>query len=230
LVYGNYNGRIRRLETPMQVEIIGIVEDFHFRSLHEEISPMIIGYRNNPIQAIDYYTVKVKANQSMPLVLDGVEDALHAIDPVHIFEYHFLDDQLALFYKNDKRRAYIFSGSALVAIIIAALGLIMLVSFSTKQKRKEIGIRKIHGADNKKIFIILTKEFLVMIAIASLIATPLSWYLMNNWLNFFAYKISLSPLYFVLTGLFMLVLTIASTCIQAFRAASENPVNTLRNE
>ncbi len=230
LIYGNYDGEIVRLESPFEVEVIGIVEDFHFRSLHEKISPIIITYRNNPLHAIDYYTVRIKPNQNMASVLDGVENALHEIDPTHIFEYHFLDDQLALFYENDTRRAYIFSGSALVAVFIAALGLMVLVAFSTRQKRKEIGIRKIHGAKTSKIVMLLTKDFFAMIAIAFLIATPLSWFLMHNWLDAFAYKISLSPSYFVLASLFMLLLTLLTTGIQAYKAANEKPVDTVRNE
>jgi len=229
LVYANYNGNIQRLEKPMLVEVLGIVEDFHFRSLHEKISPIIIGYRNNPIHSIDYFTLKI-AGQNTNDILDSYEDALHKIDPNHIFEYHFLDDQLALFYQNDQRRTYIFSGSAMVAILIAALGLIVLISFSTKQKQKEIGIRKIHGANIFKIMYLLTREFLVLIFLSFLLATPIAWLLMNEWLSIFAYKITLSPFYFLMTACFILILTTASIGIQTIKAASENPINIIRNE
>ena len=168
--------------------------------------------------------------KNIPATLDKLEETLHSVDPEHIFEYHFLDDQLALFYENDERRGLIFTISATVAISIACLGMIALVSFSTRQKQKEIGIRKVHGASTLSITYLLSKEFFILIVTALLIATPIAWYSMEHWLNIFAYHISLSPIYILVTGIFMLLLTIFSVGFQAIYAASKNPVETLRNE
>ncbi|UZR93707.1 ABC transporter permease [Chondrinema litorale] len=229
LHHGNYNGIIENLESKLKVNVRGIVKDFHYKSLHEEISPLIIAYKNNPIHAIDYFTMKLDG-KNLPATLDKLEETLHKVDPEHIFEYHFLDDQLALFYENDERRGLIFTISAIVAISIACLGMIALVSFSTRQKQKEIGIRKVHGASTFSITYLLSKEFFILIVIALFMATPIAWYSMEHWLNIFAYHINFSPIYILVTGIFMLLLTIFSVGFQAIYAASKNPVDTLRSE
>ncbi|MDW7693030.1 FtsX-like permease family protein [Flammeovirgaceae bacterium SG7u.111] len=227
--YSNFGGNIDQFDEPLEVTVVGIVKDFHYRSLHEDIAPLVLAYRNNPIHSIDYFTMQINGS-NIARTLDSIEEVLQSVDPQHIFEFHFLDEQLALFYESDERRSLIFTVSASISVAIACLGLIALVSFSTRQKQKEIGIRKVHGASVWSITYMLSKEFFVLILIALLISAPLAWYGMGNWLNTFAYHISMSPLYILATGLFMMILTLLSVGFQSLKAANKNPVDTLRSE
>ena len=211
------------------VKVIGIVKDFNFQSLREPLAPMILGYEKNPIQAIDYFTVKV-APTDISTTLDAMDDVLQMVDPNHLFEYHYLDEQWELLYKEDKIRKTIFLVIAILTIIIACLGLLGLVTFEAKQRIKEIGIRKVSGASVGDIVVLFSQDLLKLVFIASLLAFPISWYVMNHWLEDFAYRIEIHWWIFALAGVSALLIALITMSFQTTKAALANPAKILRTE
>jgi putative ABC transport system permease protein len=222
-------GNMNPLDQPFKARVVGIVKDFHFRSLRETIAPMVIGYRINPLQPIDYFTVRVSGNEAQKTI-GQLEYILQQVDPKHLFEYHFLDQQLALFYREDAKRETIFVLMALATVFIACLGLFGLAAFTAEQRTKEIGVRKVLGASVGSIVTLLSKDFLKPVLIAILIATPVAWYAMNQWLQDFAYKIDVEWWMFVLAGTLAVGIALVTVCFQSIKAALMNPVKSLRSE
>lgn len=214
---------------PFKTKVIGIVKDFNFQSLREPLSPMIIGYKNNPVMPIDYFTAKVN-----PVHLDktfaAMQAVLYSIDQDHLFEYHFLDKQWELFYKQDKVRETIFLIISILAILIACLGLFGLATYEANQRIKEIGIRKVLGARVSGIVAMLSKDFLKLVLIAMLIAFPIGWWAMKQWLYDFAYRINISWWVFAIAGFVALLIALIALSFQAIKAAIANPVKSLRSE
>jgi ABC-type antimicrobial peptide transport system permease subunit len=145
-------------------------------------------------------------------------------------QYSFLDDRLLGLYKEEKRTGSLALGFTILAVLIACLGLLGLISYSTVQRTKEMGIRKILGASVSKIVMMLSSEIVILIAIASIVAWPVAYLLLKNWLNDFAYKIGLNPVIFLLTTLIIFVLSILTIGYQAIYAATRNPAESLRYE
>ncbi|NIJ52500.1 ABC transporter permease [Dyadobacter arcticus] len=223
------NGNMYPLDVPLKVQIVGIVKDFNFRSLRETISPLVIGYRVNPIQQIDYFTIRLSGKDS-PETIGQMKYILQKIDPEDLFEYHFLDQQLALFYREDARRQTIFISMVLATVFIACLGLFGLSAFTAEQRAKEIGVRKVLGASVGSIVSLLSKDFLKPVLIGILLATPLAWYAMDRWLQDFAYKIDVEWWMFALAGFLAISVALLTVCFQSIKAALMNPVKTLRSE
>ena len=215
-------------ETPYRVRVIGIVRDFNFQSLRQPLAPMILGFQNNPVQSIDYFTVKV-ASDTTP-TLKQIDEILHSIDQSHLTEYHFLDQQWDLFYREDRIRQTIFMTVAILTIIIACLGLYGLAAYSAEQNKKMIGIRKIMGASVSSIVIMLSRNFLILVLIAAMIALPLGPWMMNHWLHEFAYRISVSWWVFLTSVLAALLIAVITIGFQTVRAANTDPVKNLRAE
>jgi putative ABC transport system permease protein len=224
-----YGGSIEALEVPYQARVVGIVKDFNFQSLREPLAPMVLGYQNNPVHSIDYFTVRVEPG-SVAATLEQLEAVLHQIDQNHLFEYHFLDNQWELFYQEDRIRETIFLIGAALAILIGCLGLFGLATFAAEQRRKEVGIRKVLGASVSSIVLMLSKDFLKLVLLAAIIAFPLGWYAMNEWLQDFAYRINLSWWIFGLAGLGALLIAFITVSFKTIKAALANPVNNLRTE
>jgi len=148
----------------------------------------------------------------------------------HPFEYTFLDEHLDNLYHSEERAAIIIGAFSLLTIFVSCLGLLGLISFSVQQRTKEIGIRKVLGASVSNIVLLLSKEFLMLLGIAIVIACPVAWYAMDRWLQNFAYRIELGPETFVLGGVIALVITVLTVSFQAVKAATANPVDALRYE
>ena len=206
--------------------IVGVVSDFHHRSLHYEIDPVIMQYER------DGGTIAVKLNNR-----DETEDVLAKIGaewsgvyPKESFDYYFLDDSLHEFYEAEKDTAKLATTATLIAIVISCMGLFGLVSFTAMQRTKEIGIRKVLGASVQNIMLLLSADFLKLVLIAFAIAVPFAFWLSQKWLEDFAYRIDPGVGLFVVTGLVSVVVALLTVSQQAFRAASENPVKALRNE
>ncbi|MEP7268750.1 MAG: ABC transporter permease [Saprospiraceae bacterium] len=216
-------------ETPLFVRVVGIVKDFNFQSLHDPLAPMILGFQNNPIQSIDYFTARV-ATGDISKTLATMDDILHSIDQNHLFEYHFLDKQWDLFYREDQIQETIFIIMALLTVLIACLGLFGLATFATQSRIKEIGIRKVLGASALGITSLLSKEFIRLIAIAIAIASPIAYFFSKEWLHRFAFHISISWWIFALVGIGVIAFAILTICFQAFKAAVANPITSLRSE
>ena len=212
-----------------RARVIGIAEDFNFQSLREPIAPMVIGFQKNPVHNIDYFTVRV-GTDNVSGMLAQMEAVIHSIDQNHLFEYHFLDRQWDLFYREDKIRETIFLIVAMLTIVIACLGLFGLATYAAEQRIKEIGIRKVLGATVGSIVSMLSKDFLKLVFIAAVIAFPVAWWVMNNWLQDFAYHINISWWIFVLAGSVAASIALLTISFQAIKAAIRNPVKSLRTE
>jgi len=217
------------VEKPFTVTIAGIVKDFNFQSLHEPLAPMVIGFEKSLGMSFGYFTVKFTGGD-IDASLKKMNAVLHSIDQDHLFEYHFLDKQWELLYREDKIRQTIFVVIALLAIFIAALGLLGLTIYAAEQRVKEIGIRKVLGAGVGGIVLLLSKDFLKLVLIAAVMAIPVSWYFMHKWLEDFAYRITINLWVFVLSALAAILIAMATICSQVVRAAIANPVKSLRTE
>lgn len=225
----NFGGDFAALDKPFVATVAGIVKDFNFQSLHEPLAPMVLGFQKNPIHSIDYFTVKL-TGANVDAALKKMDAILHSIDQDHLFEYHFLDKQWDLLYRDDRIRQTIFLVIALLAILIAALGLLGLTIYAAEQRVKEIGIRKVLGASVSNIVLMLSKDFLKLVLVASVIAFPVAWFSMHKWLEDFAYRININWWVFVLSALAAIIIAIVTISFQAIKAAMANPVKSLRTE
>ncbi|SHG47603.1 putative ABC transport system permease protein [Chryseolinea serpens] len=223
------DGYFETLEVPFKPRVIGIVKDFHFQSLRDKIQPLILAYNNNPIHVIDYYSVRI-APVDIPGTLNKLKAIMVANDADDPFEYHFLDDQLALFYVEDARRQTLLGWAALATIFIACLGLFGLATYSTEQRVKEIGIRKVLGATVVGLVSLLSRDFLKLVLIANGIAFPIAWWATNRWLQEYAYHIDVEWWVFAAAGTLALGIALMTISYQAIKTAVANPVNSLRSE
>jgi putative ABC transport system permease protein len=217
------------IEKPLTLFVAGVVKDFNFQSLHEPLAPMVLGYKRNPIMSFGYFTVKIGGGD-FDATLKAMDAILRSIDRGHRFEYHFLDKQWEFLYREDKKRETIFLGVSLLAIFIAALGLLGLTIYAAEQRVKEIGIRKVLGANIGGIVLLLSKEILKLVLIAAVIAVPVAWFFMNKWLEDFAYRININGWVFVLSAFAAVVIAMATISLQVVKAARANPVKSLRAE
>ena len=211
-----------------QYTIVGIVTNHHQESLRQNYDAHI--FRLIP-DANTYYSLKLTGNRDgWPNIINSVKQQYKTVFPNNPFDYFFLEDHIAEQYKADQQFGQTFSLFAGLAIFVSCLGLLGLASFVTSQRTKEIGIRKIVGAPIPSILILLTRDFLRPILLAFLLATPLTWYVLEKWLDNYAFRISLTPWLFI--GPFVLILIVALVTIttQTLRAASANPVKSLRTD
>jgi putative ABC transport system permease protein len=206
--------------------IVGVVKDFNYTSAKQKIAPLIM----LPVDARGTnIIVKVKTADIHKLVSD-IKNQWDAYGAGLPFSYSFLDDQFASLYKTEERTGKIFTSFAVVAVIIASLGLFGLAAFMIRQRIKEIGIRKVLGASSGSITFMLSKEFLKLIVIASLIAMPITWYAMSKWLQDFAYRINIEWWVFLLAGIIALLVAAITISFQSIKASLANPVKSLRSE
>jgi len=212
-----------------KAKVIGIVKDFNFQSLREKIAPLVMGYQVNPVQLIDYFTAKIDG-RNIDQTLEKMKEVLAKIDINHLFEYHFLDQQLEIFYREDVRRQKILIWSALAAIFIACMGLFGLATYAAEQRIKEIGVRKVLGASVAGITALLSKDFIKLVIISIVVASPIAYLLMNKWLQEFAYRIKLDWWVFAISGLVALMIALLTVSFQAIKAAITNPIKSLRTE
>jgi putative ABC transport system permease protein len=214
---------------PFTPRVIGIVKDFHFQSLRDKIEPLVLCYNNNPIHHIDYYSARISPDD-----IQGTLNKLKAVmvnnDKNDPFEYHFLDEQLALFYVEDQRRQTLLIWVALATIFIACLGLFGLATYSAGQRVKEIGVRKVLGATVVNLASLLSRDFLKLVLIANGIAFPMAWWATNKWLQEYAYHIDVKWWVFFIAGLIAVFIALITVSFQAVKAALANPVKSLRTE
>jgi ABC-type antimicrobial peptide transport system permease subunit len=210
----------------INAEVVGVVRDFHSSSLHNEIEPVVLV--NFPVF---YYVAGLKLGTgNLGETIQFVEKNWSEVFPEYYFEYEFLDQQLADLYRQEERTFTLFKIFAGISIFIGCLGLYGLIAFMANQKLKEVGIRKVMGASVMNIVMLFSKEFIRLIIIAFLIAAPLSWYLMNEWLQGFAYQIDIHWTAFLAGIASTLVIALATVGYRSIRAAISNPVETLRSE
>jgi putative ABC transport system permease protein len=209
--------------------VIGIVRDFHFQSLRDKIQPLIIAYNYNPIQVIDYYSAKISPH-NIEETLGKLKAIMVANDEREPFEYHFLDDQLALFYIEDQRSQTILSWVAMASVFIACLGLFGLATFSAEQRLKEIGMRKVLGANVVSLISLLSKDFVKLVFIACCVAFPIAWWGAGRWLEEYAYHIEITWWIFALAGIMAIGIALVTVSYQAIKTALISPVTILKSE
>ncbi|MEO6455637.1 MAG: ABC transporter permease, partial [Ginsengibacter sp.] len=206
--------------------IVGVLKDFTTRSFRDGMAPLIIAsYKKN------YDRVAIKlATKDVAAVMHAVEKSWSSTYPDFVFEYKFLDDKVASFYKQENQLAQLYKIFAVVAILLSCLGLYGLASFMAVQRIKEVGIRKVLGATASNIVYLFSKEFILLISIAFVIATPIAWYFMNKWLQNYPYRINISWWMFIAGGVLSIFIAVATVSFQAIKAAIANPVKSLRTE
>jgi ABC-type antimicrobial peptide transport system permease subunit len=210
----------------VNAEVIGVLKDFHVASLHDEIDPAVFA-----ILPQYYYQAGIKVKtDNLQETLAAIERNWKEVFPDNYYDYEFLDDHLATLYENDKKTFTLFKIFASVSIFIGCLGLYGLISFVANQKRKEVGIRKVMGATVSSILFLFSKEFVRLIAVAFVLATPLTWYLMNQWLQTFAYKVDISWIIFIVGFFLILLIVLITIAYRSVMAARANPAVTLRSE
>jgi putative ABC transport system permease protein len=207
--------------------IVGVVKDFHFQDLHVPIEPYAFNLNNRPFY--NYMIVHSKAKNVSP-VLKAIEGNWKKLNPDEPFEYSFLDQDFQKNYDAENRLSSLLGYFTAIAIVICCLGLFGLATFSAEQRTKEIGIRKVLGASVGGIVALLSKDFLKLVAVSIVIASPIAWYVMNKWLQDFAYRTNIGWLVFAIAGALALVIALITISFQAIRAAVANPVKSLRTE
>jgi len=212
----------------VKFKVVGVVKDYHFQSLHEDIQPLFLLARN-PYGNFSVISVRVKPNDIQETIV-FLKSKWAEFDTKYPFEYAFLDDSFDALYRSEERLGKLFSYFTVLAIIIGCLGLFGLTSFTAEQRTKEIGIRKVLGASVPNIIFMLVREFTKWVFIAALIAWPLGYYLMNSWLQNFSYRIGVGIQTFVLATLLALFIAVLTVSYQAVRAALNNPATSLKYE
>ncbi len=205
--------------------MIGVVEDFHFESMRTKIEPLSMVLGNSP----ELISVKAASND-LPAVIEAVSKTWKQFAPHQPFRYSFLDQRFAQMYDDVKRMGTIFTCFALFAIIVACLGLFGLSSFMIEQRGKEISIRLVLGASVNNIFRLLTRNFVALIILSFIVASPLAWYLMRQWLQDYSYQTPITWDIFAIAGATCLVIALLTVSVQALKAAVANPVDRLKAE
>ncbi|HNP18087.1 MAG TPA: ABC transporter permease [Fulvivirga sp.] len=214
-------------DTVVVKKVVGVIKDYNQNSLYDEIEPLMVMYRKN-----NYFTYIKMDTKDVPALVKNVESDWKTVFPNQPFEYKFLDQDFDSQYAADQRRGTIFTIFSSLTIVIACLGLLGLTSFTTEQRTKEIGIRKVIGASLQSIVFLVSKEFLLLVVIATIIAFPVAYYFMSNWLQAFAYKINLNDevFTFILSAILALFITLLTVGFHTVKAAMANPVKALRSE
>ena len=207
------------------LHVVGVMKDFHFESMHQKIGPMAMTYGKNSGSVL----VKIKTDD-IPALLAALENTWNDLTAEAPFAYSFLDDRFAEVYQAEQKLGKILGIFAGLTIFIACLGLFGLATFTAQQRRKEIGIRKVLGASVSAIVAMLSKDFLKLVLVANIIAWPLAWYGMHQWLQDFAYRTPISWWIFALAGALAIMIALVTISFQAIKAAVSNPVKSLRNE
>ena len=208
-----------------EFKVIGVVADFHYTSVKQQIAPLMMRLDRPGAGLI----IKVKT-EDIPGFLKDLEKKWRALNQAAPFSYYFLNNHFDFLYAAEQRTGKIFSLFAIIAIVIAAFGLFGLAAFTTEQRAKEIGIRKVLGASVRQVLLLVSKEFLLLVLISFAIAIPLTWWAMNKWLMDFAYRIRIGMTVFVLACISSLAIALIAISAQAIKAAIANPVKSLRTE
>lgn len=207
------------------MQIIGVVKDFHFESMHEAIKPSVLNIV--PKGGTIIASISGKNQQA---TINAIQHLYKSFNPGFPFTFNFLDEAYQQQYESETRVSALSKYFAGLAIIISCLGLFGLAAFTAQKRRKEIGIRKVVGASVSNITAMLSKDFLKLVTISLVIAFPLLWWLMNNWLQSFAYRINITPWVFVIAGFSVIIITLLTISFQSIKAAVANPVKSLRTE
>lgn len=214
-----------------QVPITGVVSNFHQKSLHEAVKPLAIGswgFSENTINVL--LQPKNAAGDNWKAAIAKIEQSWKEVYPAEDFTYSFFDEDIAKFYDQEKNISSLLKWATALAVLISCLGLLGLVIYTTAQRTKEIGVRKVLGASVKQIVQLVSKDFILLVLLAFVIAVPLAWFGMSKWLENFAYRIAISWWVFLLAGALMILIALLTLAFQTIKAAVANPVKSLRTE
>jgi len=209
-----------------KLEIIGVCRDFHYASLHEPVKPIII-WKDKTVSRF----VSIKINgQNEEEIVKNISLKWDQVYPDYPFDYFFLEDQYNNLYKADVKVGSVFIVFTILALFIACMGVFGLTSYTTEKRTKEIGIRKVMGADNFKIMKLISGDYIIPVIISAVISIPVSWFFIQRWLQNFSYRINLSWIVFMLSAVFAFLIALFAINTKAFFAARKNPVDSIRYE
>jgi putative ABC transport system permease protein len=216
----------RKADSLKTGQVIGVVKDFHYKSLHERVEPAVLH-----IYPAAYSKVAVKLQAgAIETAIADIKAIWNTFSPDYPFEYSFLDESFATMYKAENKLKTLLSWFTAITIFVACLGLFGLAAYAAQRRRKELGIRKVLGASVHGLVVLLSKDFLKLVLISLVVASPIAWYFMNKWLENFSYRIHISWWIFVAAGIFAILLALITVSFQAVKAALTNPVKNLRTE
>ncbi|MEQ9414841.1 MAG: FtsX-like permease family protein, partial [Cyclobacteriaceae bacterium] len=226
--FSNPIGQKLEVGMPQSYTVVGVVNDFHFKSIHQKIEPLAIFIGFN-MRSYNYTLIRMEGGDPQG-ILASIENTWAKFNANEEFAYTFLDDDFNAVYKAEEQTGTIFKYFSALAIIISCLGLFGLASFTLEQRTKEFGVRKIFGASMVQLFSTASIGFLSLVLVAFVISIPISWYFINQWLNGFAYHATLGYQYFLWSGLIAMVIALLTVSYQAIKSALLNPVDSLRHE
>jgi putative ABC transport system permease protein len=222
-------------------QIIGVVRDFNFNSVRQKIGPLLIMHNNNDkhwsygADFPSYLSMRlnpasVRNGDELQTIIDGVRAEVARVDPAVTFQYSFMDEEFDNTFREERRMSVILNLFTVLAIVIACLGLFGLAAFSADQRKKELGIRKLHGASNYHLVLLFSSEFTRLVALSIVIATPIAYIMTDRWLSNFAYRTSIDIWVFVTAGLTAMAIATFTVAFQSFSAANANPAEVLKSE
>lgn len=220
-------GSIISRDSGTQYTVVGVINDFVYNNMYTSSAPLILF---SDTSNTNFLTVRLSANENLPAALTKIENVIKANNPGFPFEYHFIDDQFDKLFKTETLTGKLAGVFAVLAVFISCLGLFGLAAYTAERRTKEIGIRKVLGASSRGLAGLLSKDFLQLVVISCLIAFPLAWWMMNNWLDNYAYRIKINWMIFLVAGLLAIAIALITVSFQAIKAALANPVESLRSE
>jgi putative ABC transport system permease protein len=207
-------------------EVIGVIKDFHFMSANTSIEPFIVVM--NTHWSVQYLSIKLQSGNPSESIAE-IEKVFHSIVPGQIFEYQFLNEDFDKQYKSEEKFMNVFTFFAIIAIVIAALGLYGLALFMTELKVRELGIRKVLGATEGSLVYLLTSNFLMLVVVSFVIAGPIAYYVMNEWLQQFPMRENINIGLLMIAGVLAFTIALLTVSYQSVKAARANPVKAIRN-
>jgi len=206
--------------------IIGVVKDFHFVPMNQRIKPLAIRL---DLQGMRFISIKIDS-QHIPQAIRSIEKKWKNLSPGFAYEYSFIDEEVEALYRSEKRLSRAVTLFTYIALFLASLGLFGVIMFSVERRVKEIGVRKVLGAGIIDIVALLSRDFMRLILLANLLALPIAYFLIHKWLQSFAYRIDLSIWVFIVSGIATLFISLLTISFHTIKAATANPVDTLRYE
>jgi putative ABC transport system permease protein len=210
-------------------EIIGVVKDFHFASLHDKVQPVVFYLASEQTEGYNWLEVRISSD-NMPKTMKSLELVWNSFAGGRPFEFEFMDEAVARHYEAEERFLKIFTTFSVLSIMLGGLGLFGLTAFMTKRRTKEIGIRRVMGASVPALIGLLSADFLKLVLIANAIGWPIAWYFMTDWLGGFAYRVDINPLIFMATGIVVLLIAFLCILYHSLKVSRVNPVKSLKNE
>lgn len=210
-------------------KVVGVVRNFHYHSLHQPVHPLVISNLSKFGGIGNYCAIKMDG-KNLPATVAAIEDIWKKMVPEKTIHYKFLDQTIELQYRSEITTRRLFTLFSSLAIFVACIGLLGLAAYTTQLRTREIGIRKVLGASASGIVDLLSRDFLKLVFIATLLALPAAWYIMHNWLQNFTYRIFIQPWVFILAAIAAVIIALATISFQTLKAALRNPVKTLRTE